>query len=126
MDFLTFMDEFFKRDWKNPFMHFSEVVRIEYNQIILQIQDHTYQIEIEKIESDSDSFRLDIPHQKETMDDFERFYGTYDYVKSIIDDLITMEDNIYKLAYGRSKPKLIFSDIDCSKIYKELMGREEK
>ena len=123
MDFLTFMDEFFKRDWKNPFIYSSEVFRTEHNEIIAQIQDHTYQIEIEKI--GSDSFRLDIPYKKETMDDFERFIGTYDYIKSIIDDIITMEDNIYKLAYGRSKPKFEFLDGDYSGIYKELMIGEE-
>lgn len=123
MDFLTFMDEFFKKDWKNPFLHSSKVVRTEHNWISILIQDHMYQIEIEKI--GSDSFRLDIPYKKETMDDFERFIGTYDYIKSIIDDIITMEDSIYKLAYGRSKPKFEFLDRDYSEIYKDLMSGEE-
>ena len=124
MDFLTFMDKFFEKDWKNTISYNARKSVLTHGcDIILKVKYNHYRIEIEKISNNS--FRIDIPYSSESGDNFDRFFGTYDYIKSIVEDIITMEDNIYKLAYGRNKPKFDFLDIDFSESYELLLSGED-
>ena len=104
MDFLTFVDEFFKKDRTKRDKQENKFVILYWNEIIVKFPEYYYRLELEK--DNNNSFRLDIPYKDSNGENYLRFYGTYDYIKSILVDLLTMDDMSFKLSYGKNKPIL--------------------
>lgn len=117
MDFLTFIDKFFEKDRTKRFTE-NKIVLLYENEIVVNFPGYYFRIELEK--EGINSFRLDIPYKDSDRQDYLRFYGTYDYIKSILVDLIKMDDISFKLSYGKNRPDISCINFDFEEIYKSL------
>lgn len=106
MDFLTFVDNFFEKDQTKRGIQENKFVLLYWNEIVIKFPEYYYRLELEK--DNNNSFRLDIPYKDSVSGEqnYLRFYGSYDYIKSILVDFVEMDDISYKLSYGKNKPKL--------------------
>lgn len=117
MDFLTFIDKFFEKDRIKRFDENKFVLLYE-NEIVVNLPGYFFRIELEK--KCYTNFRLDIPYKDSGGEDYLRFYGTYDFIKSILVDLLTMDDMSFKLSYSKNKPDISCINFDFEEIYKSL------
>ena len=91
MDFLTFVDKIFSREW-NLSTNYTLTPNISFLRscfVIIRIPENQFCIEVEKLSSRK--FRLDVPFKMEDGDDFCTLDGDYEYFKSVLDDLLSMD-----------------------------------
>ena len=121
MDFLTFVDKIFSREW-NLSTNYTLTPNISFLRscfVIIRIPENQFCIEVEKLSSRK--FRLDVPFKMEDGDDFCTLDGDYEYFKSVLDDLLSMGDTMFKLSYGTEKPDITPIKIDFKEIYENLL-----
>lgn len=117
MDFLTFVDKFFEKD-RTKRLDKNKIVLLYENEIIVKFPGYYYRLELEK--EGINSFRLDIPYKDSDGGHYLTFHGTYNFVKSILVDLFTMDYMSFKLSYGKNKPDMSCINFDFEEIYKSL------